>query len=122
MDQDADLEKDLKSCDWIKDKIDRNEHYRQNLYAALCNNQFQKNHTWNILKDEKWTCSWRYAGGIISELHGQGDYMNYYCSGMADGGPGSIYGTHHYVPEGVVTEEIKQDLLALGWLVKPYDD
>jgi hypothetical protein len=114
------LEKDLLSCQWINDKVMKHEYYRQNLYAALCSNRFQKNDTWPILIDEFWTCSWRYAGEIISNMYGKGSYMDYYCSGVM-GEEIALYDPYGYVSEGTVTEEIRQDLLSLGWTIEPYE-
>ena len=106
----ADLEQDLHSVPYIKEKCRNSEIYSQNLYAALCNNRFFKN-------DDEWTCSWRYAGGLVAELRNMGeDYIDFYCSGIAaDHNKG-------YVAESFVTSEIRNDLLNLGWIVKPYDD
>lgn len=100
------LELDLLSSDYIKRKCNGSETYSQNLYAALCNNRFFHN-------DKEWTCSWRYAGEIVSQINGSNDYMDYYCSGMWDGKEG-------FVTESVVTDELRNDLLSLGWTVKPY--
>lgn len=115
----ANLELDLFKTEWISYKCTINNVYAQNLYAALCNNIFMKD-------DQEWTCSWRSAGGIVSELrntetrydlysHRVGDYMDWYCSGAASD---SIDG---YVEEGFVTSEIMNDLLNLGWTYKPYE-
>ena len=114
------LEYDLRNTDWIIDNIKDNEVYAQNLYAALCNNQFLKNEVWPILKEEYWTCSWRHAGGIIADILNEGDYMDWYCSGA--GGPTGDMGVTGYLPEGVVADYIEDDLKKLGWLVVPYDD
>ena len=116
-----DLETDLSKTSWIVDKIRNDDIYAQNLYAALCNNQFQKSEIWPILKDEVWSCSWRYAGGVIADIREQGDYMDWYCSGM--GGLATydaeenkeFMSKMNYVPEGAVTDAIKQDLHKLGW-------
>jgi hypothetical protein len=101
------LELDLMKSDEIANKCIHSEVYAQNLYAALCNNRF-------FYGDEEWTCSWRYAGGIVSDLRDKGeDYMTFYCSGI---------GSHNgYVSESVVTEEISLDLMKLGWTIKPYE-
>ena len=108
------LELDLIQAEAIKDKVKANDAYAQNLYAALCNNDFQKRDLWPMLKDDLWHCSWRYAGGIIANIRGTGDYMDWYCSGIGDGDGDGIKG---YVPEGFVSEEIEHDLYAINWLV-----
>lgn len=102
-----DLEHDLLNSDWIKNKCIHSPVYSQNLYAALCNNRF-------FYKDKEWTCSWRYAGGLVSEINNHNDYMDYYCSGISDAAG--------YVGEGFATDEIRTDLLRLGWVIKPYDN
>lgn len=103
----TDLESDLLNSEWITNKCKTSTVYSQNLYAALCNNRF-------FYGDKEWTCSWRYAGGIVSEINGNNDYMDFYCSGIA---------THinGFVTEGFVTDEIKLDLIRLGWIVKLYE-
>lgn len=104
------LEYDLRTTDWILKKVRESDTYAQNLYAAMCNTDFTKNDVWPILKEESWCCSWRYAGGIIADMRQSGDYMDWYCSGYAKDS----------VQEGHVTDEIREDLLKLGWLVKTY--
>lgn len=105
-----DLENDLLNSEYIKNKCKTSDIYSQNLYAAMANNLFYKN-------GEEWTCSWRYSGGIVAELVDKsGNYLDYYCSG--------IYSEEKngYVSEGTVSEEIRNDLLNLGWTVKPYEN
>lgn len=115
------LEWDLRTTDWILSKVRSSESYAQNLYAAMCNNGFIKNEMWPILAEQEWSCTWRYAGGIIADMRQQGDYIDWYCSGIGDGlGNGDLDGTKGYVPEGVVTEEIEEDLRKLGWIMRPY--
>lgn len=116
------LEHDLRSTDWILGKVRSNTDYAQNLYAALCNNEFTKREMWPVLKEEKWSCSWRYAGGIIANMRQEGDYMDWYCSGIKGTIDPPYYGEperHTFVSESVITEEIKDDLFKLGWLVVP---
>jgi hypothetical protein len=49
--------------------------------------------------------------------------MDWYCSGIGGGlGNGDADGTKGYVSESVVTDEIRQDLFAIGWTVEPYDE
>ena len=115
--QKNDLEYDLRTTDWILGKTRHSVTYAQNLYAALCNNQFQKAEMWPILKDQRWSCSWRHAGGIVANMTVKGDYMDWYCSGIGDGlGNGDEDGSLKYVEEGVVTDEVRADLLNLGWI------
>jgi len=119
------LEQDMKDAKWFVDKVRATESYAQNVYAALCNNAFQKLEIMPVLRDEIWSCSWRYAGGIVALLRSEGDYMDWYCSGIR-GDPKEIgyaaaeaqgFDLGRYVPESVVTDEIRQDLEQLGWVV-----
>lgn len=96
------LEYDLRTTDWILEKVRISDSYAKDLYAAMCNNEFIKNEVFPILKGKTWCCSWRYAGGIIADMRQEGDYIDWYCSGN----------------ESVVTDEIKKDLLRLGWIIK----
>lgn len=107
------MEYDLRSTDWILEKVRSSKSYAQNLYAALCNNDFQKRDVMPILQDKTWGCSWRYAGGIIADMREEGDYIDWYCSGIRESGMPD----NGYVAECVVTEEIEADLLKLGWNV-----
>jgi len=113
------MEYDMGQADWFVNRVRGSETYAQNLYAAMCNNQFQKQDVWLVLKDAHWSCSWRYAGGIVADLQAKGgDYMDWYCSGMGSGlGNGDTDGSLHYVGEGVVTDDIAADLARLGWHV-----
>lgn len=118
------LEYDLRTTDWILEKVRTNDTYAQNLYAAMCNNDFQRADLWPILTDKFWHCSWRYAGGIIAHMRQRGDYIDWYCSGIrneaafnGDTNTDIVYDEKKYVPESVVTEEIENDLGKLGWIV-----
>jgi hypothetical protein len=106
------MEYDMSQADWFLSRVRGSDNYAQNLYAALCNNQFQKQDVWLVLKDQHWSCSWRYAGGIVADFQGQGgNYMDWYCSGI---GPKD---DTEFVGEGTVTDEIRADLALLGWRV-----
>jgi len=108
------LERDIYLSEHIRNKAVNNDIYCENLYAALCNNEFQKMEVTPILADDRWSCSWRYAGGIASKLFNDmagEDYMQYYCRGMG------IRDAEGYVGEGIVTEEIANDLSSIGWMV-----
>jgi hypothetical protein len=76
------LEQDMRDAKWFVDKVRATESYAQNVYAALCNNAFQKLEVLPVLRDEIWSCSWLYAGGIVALLRSEGDYMDWYCSGI----------------------------------------
>ena len=90
---------DLRSNERMLSKARNSEVYCQQLYASLCNNQF-------FYGDKPWTCTWRFAGGIISDMIQKGDYIDWYCSGN----------------EGFVTDEIKLDLMMMGWTVRDHDE
>ena len=124
------MEYDLRSTQWIIDKA-KDDAYAQNLYAAMCNNDFTKNDVWPILTEKRWSCSWRHAGGIIADMQGKGDYIDWYCSGIRDAKildddefraltkeqQESYIQGKKFVPESCVTDEIRKDLLKLGWIV-----
>jgi hypothetical protein len=125
------MEYDLRSTKWICDKVKASDAYAQNLYAAMCNMQFIKLDVIPILKDQRWSASWRHSGGIIADMQEKGDYINWYCSGMGGlaGGWDQDSETFEqwqartkYVPEGVVTEEIQEDLKKLGWVAVEWDE
>lgn len=112
------MEYDLRTCEPMLNKVRNSDTYAQNLYAAMCNRQFQKLDVMPVLKDERWSASWRHAGGIIADMRMEGDYIDWYCSGIGDGlGNGDTTGVKGYVSEGVVTDEIREDLKQLGWIV-----
>jgi len=125
------MEYDLRSTQWIVDKVKGDDVYAQHLYASMCNNDFTKNDVWPILIEKRWSCSWRHAGGIIADMQEKGDYIDWYCSGIRDAKilddtefqaltkeqqEGYMQGKK-FVSESVVTDEIREDLLNLGWIV-----
>jgi hypothetical protein len=109
------LEYDLRSTKWICDKAKSTKTYAQNLYAAMCNQDWQRNDVWPLLKGQTYSCSWRYAGGIVAHMREEGDYIDWYCSGI-QGDPDEDWIDLGHVPEGTVTNEIREDLFKLGWL------
>lgn len=113
------LEWDLRTTDWILAKARANDYYAQNIYAALCNNGFIKLDVMPILKEEEWSCSWRYAGGIVAHMLEKGDYIDWYCSGIRNDGYQDDLDTirpQQYVSEGLITAEIREDFKQLGWV------
>lgn len=131
------LEYDLRTSEKMVGKVRSSVVYAQHLYAAMCNQEFQKVDVWPILKGETWCCTWRHAGGIIADMRGEGDYIDWYCSGIKGIG---VYAPHQegeeltkeqqasldivdkHVGEGHVTDEVRADLLELGWTVINSDD
>ena len=124
------MEYDLRTTDWILEKVRNSDIYAQNLYAAMCNNDFQKLDTWPILSGKTWSASWRYAGGIIADMQEKGDYIDWYCSGIKGDWSDEEFQhatkeeqeqyllmKNNYVSESVVTDEIREDLQKLGWAV-----
>ena len=129
------MEYDLLTTDWILQKARADDAYAQNLYAAMCNNDFIKLDLIPILRQnpdkDYWSASWRYAGGIIADMQQKGDYIDWYCSGMGGlaGGWDKDEETFsewaartRYVPEGCITDEIRSDLQRLGWAIVPSGD
>jgi hypothetical protein len=129
------MEYDLRTSELIIEKCN-DRIYAQHLYAAMCNNEFTKNDVWPILSDKRWGCSWRYAGGIIADIRQEGDYIDWYCSGirqnedltdeeynqMSREQQEMYLESKASVPESVVTDEIRADLLKIGWLVMDNPD
>lgn len=127
--QQNNLEYDLRTTNWILEKARGDQVYAQHIYAALCNNDWQRTDPWAILKDEVWSCSWRHAGGIVADMMQEGDYIEWYCSGIQN----EAYEDAEWienateeqialrlqaqasVPESVITDEIRGDFLKLGW-------
>ena len=131
-----DLEWDLRTTDWILQKVRGSEAYAQNLYAAICNNEFQRKEVFQILSNQTWAASWRYAGGIIADMRQEGDYIDWYCSGIHESmyeddetfqnmskeqQERYLFVKNNFVSEGIVTNEIRDDLEKLGWIVLDND-
>jgi hypothetical protein len=96
------LEWDLRTSDRLCAKVQDTE-YAKKLYAALCNTDWLRTEVIPLLRQDPdkdlWSCSWRYAGGIIAHMREEGDYIDWYCSGN----------------EGYIDPEVAEDLKQLGW-------
>lgn len=96
------LEYDLRTSDKLCAKV-KDDEYAAKLYAALCNTDWVRIEVIPLLrqdpKQDFWSCSWRYAGGIIANMREEGDYIDWYCGGM----------------EGYIDPEVAADLKELGW-------
>lgn len=110
----ASLEHDLYASAKMMEKVQSNELYAQHLYASLCNIIWTKGNA-------QWDCSWRYAGKVVATMRGEGDYMNWYCSGIGGDWEESP-STWKTVPEGTVTDEVAEDLKTLGWSWRHWKD
>jgi hypothetical protein len=118
------MEYDLLTTEWILDKVRNCDSYAQNLYASICNNDFIRMEIIPMLRQnpdkDYWSASWRYAGGIIADMQQKGDYIDWYCSGIRNGyddeESGKLWDERKYVPEGCITDEIRNDLQRLGWV------
>lgn len=105
-----DLEIDLFCHEDLIGRVRTDETFAQALYATLCNNQFVH----HIMQDpeEYWSCTWRYAGGIVAALRDNvpnednWDYLDYYCSGN----------------EGTVHPEVAAMLSEIGWTARPWPE
>ena len=72
------IKKDEELLEKVKD-ID----FAKNLYSSLSNTIWYNNVTKDI-----YSCSWRFAGGLVAELRNNNeDYLDFYCSG----GEGNYY-------------------------------
>jgi hypothetical protein len=125
------LEHDITATAWFCEKVRTSDAYAQNLYAAMCNMRFMKLDVVPILKEDYWSASWRASGGIVARIQGKGDYMDWYCSGMGgfatladetDDDAKELFDRLGYVPEGVVTDEIREDLKKIGWIPSEWPD
>lgn len=116
----SDFERDLFASATILAKI-QTPPYAQHFYAALCNNELH-----HRASDIVAGYSWRGAGGLVADLESRSgpqvnaifdsdgaDYMRWYCTGIFRDD------VNQYVGEGSVTEEIRTDLLNLGWTITP---
>lgn len=88
-----DLRLDLGRSARVRELV-RSELIATLLYDALCNTLWRHGAT-----GTPWRCSWRAAGGIVADLRGEGDYLDWYCS----------------MGEGVVDERVLAEIEALGW-------
>lgn len=97
------LEWDLRTSDQLCAKVKTSDDYARKLYAALCNTDWVRTEIIPLLRQDPeqdfWSCSWRYAGGIIAHMREEGDYIEWYCSGN----------------EGYIDPEVALDLKELGW-------
>lgn len=75
------------------DRIKDDPLFCANMWSALANVD------WHHTSGDTAGYSFRAAGDLIASIRGEGDYMDWYCSG----------------PYATVTEEIRAGMLAEGW-------
>ena len=86
----------------LSDRMQQDRNFAVDIYRALCNMQWQDKKN----PDNIYSCSWRYAGGLVASFRCQGeDYIDFYCSGG----------------EGTITKEVKKLFNNAGWRELPYD-
>lgn len=116
---DISLEKDMKGDPEIV-SLCKDEEIAKDFYRALCNMRWKKSGFPEDIKiidklrgndRSVWSCSWRYAGGIIADIRNENhntseDYMNFYCSGN----------------ESSVSKKVEECFNRLGWTKFPYED
>lgn len=93
-----DFEADLEALFGAKIKTD--DGFCENVWSALANK------IWRNIDGAEFACTFRYAGGLIADIRGSGNYMDWYCSGPCE----------------TVTEEIENGMAVLGWSHHNYDD
>ena len=93
------LARDIQDSVMVKTKMRSSKDYCKRFYATLCNNELHK-------KNNVMGYSWRSTGALVADVLCTGDYLDWYCSGN----------------EGHIDEEVEEDLLDMGWRVKPYED
>jgi hypothetical protein len=94
------LFRDVIDSQTIKNKMRASKSYSKKFYAAMCNT--------DVYKDGdagEYGYSWRSAGGLVADILGEGDYLNWYCSGN----------------EGFVDDEVADDLKEIGWTAVPIE-
>lgn len=86
----------------LGERIKKDDEFAQHLYASMCNVIWHNPGT-----NDTYSCSWRYAGGVVAKIRDKGeDYLDFYCSGG----------------EGRVTEDVKECLQQLGYAPYDYDE
>ncbi len=90
------FEKDL--VELFGDKIRTDDEFAKRIYAALTNMQQKRYHN-----DPIYTASFRYVGGLISEIQEKGTYLDWYCCAS----------------EGIVDDDIAKIFLIKDWV--PYE-
>lgn len=92
-----DLENDL--TELFGERMKNNSDLCEKIWSALANVVWKNN------DGSETAYSFREAGGIISDIIGEGSYMDWYCCG----------------PYETVSDEIKEGLCSFGWTPHKWD-
>jgi len=92
----ADFEKDL--IELFGDDICTDYKFAELIYSALTNMIWRNG-------DQQYSATFRYVGGFIADIRGEGNYMDWYCCSF----------------EGQVHPDIAEKLLTKGWTPHEYD-
>jgi hypothetical protein len=97
-DEEPDFKKDLE--DALGDAMRASDEICSQVWSALANI------IWTHSSGEEFSCSFRYAGGLIAEIVDKGTYMDWYCSG----------------PYAKVNELVSNAMLEKGWKHREWND
>lgn len=84
----------------FKERMKKSDEFCTEVWSSLANVIWV-----NAQEEDKYSASFRYAGGLISEIIGRGDYMDWYCSG----------------PYQSVSDEISDAMRGFGWVPYSYE-
>jgi len=94
----VDFEKDLEDC--FGERMKSSDKLCENIWSALANV------VWRHSTGEEYRLSFRDAGGLISQIAGHGNYMDWYCSG----------------PYETVSDQISRTMRDRGWIHLSYEE
>lgn len=95
-----DFETDLEKT--FGEKMKSDDEFCSQVWSALANKIWKHD---AFERDEEYSCTSRYAGGLIADIIGRGSYMDWYCSG----------------PYATVSDEIESAMKAIGWTHHDYE-
>ena len=95
-----DFEKDLEKT--FNERMKADDSFCVQIWSALANKLWKHE---SMDDDEEYSCTFRYAGGLIADILGRGGYMDWYCSG----------------PYATVSDEIESGMKDIGWTHHNYE-
>lgn len=93
--------------------------YCQRLYAALGNNIIVRHNAADIIAQNYVKYSWRASASLVAKFRSRAiksDYTDFYIAGY---NIDELNAFNHNMPlaEGIISDDIRADLLELGWLI-----